>query len=59
MVVVTGAGIEVCCEVVVVLWVGVDPQADSDTRAATTRDGRRSFFTSIVFVLSAASMTPP
>jgi hypothetical protein len=44
VVVVTGAGTVVCCDVVVVLDVGVDVQAQRDMRAAATANGRMSLF---------------
>jgi hypothetical protein len=51
VVVVTGAGTVVCEDVVVVLDEGVEAQADSDTRTAATKQGRRIFFTGWVVVL--------
>ena len=51
VVVVTGAGTVVCCEVVVVLCVvGALEQPDSNTRAATARQGMISFFISMFFI---------
>ena len=47
MVVVTGAGTVVCCEVVVVLLEGVDEQAHNDTRAAAMAHGTMSLFMSM------------
>jgi hypothetical protein len=46
VVVVTGAGTVVCCDVVVVLSVavGVDEQAHRDIRAAATAHGMMSLF---------------
>jgi hypothetical protein len=49
VVVVTGAGTVVCCDVVVVLAVGVDEQAQSETRAAAMTDGMMSLFIGIHF----------
>jgi len=45
VVVVTGGGTVVSCEVVVVLVVGVLAQADNSTRAIVARDGMMILFT--------------
>jgi hypothetical protein len=47
VVVVTGAGTVVCCDVVVVVSEGVDEQAHSDIRAAATAHGMMSLFMGI------------
>ena len=47
VVVVVGPGTEVCCDVVVVLWVASDAHAVRDAMA-TTRAGMISFFMSMV-----------
>ena len=53
MVVVMGAGTVVCSDVVVVLLVGAGAglevaQADSDTRAPTTRHGMMNLFMGVI-----------
>jgi hypothetical protein len=52
VVVVTGLGIVVCCDVVVVLVVGVEAQADRIARAAA-RSGRINFFMDSMMTSSA------
>ncbi len=59
VVVVTGAGMVVCCVVVVVLCAAWSvPQPVSDKTATAIREGRMSFFISIIFWFGLLELRP-